>query len=164
MFSRHLFSGNINRGVIFLKKESSGGVTFQEKSVGWSYRHFAQNDKEYVGFQRFRLRARRNFCSRALFFPGNTTRGVTFMKKGHPAGTFPSTFAPPGNQPRQIAQIPCISLGLQAFLSRPIGFLPVGPRRGGVNVEVGSCSRRANIESRTRSHSHSHRLEISHEK
>ena len=40
--SRHLFSENITRGVPFLMKESSGGVTFQEKLVGWSYRHFAK--------------------------------------------------------------------------------------------------------------------------
>ena len=41
---------------------------FREKLAGWSYRHFAKNDKEYVGFQRFRVRARRNFCASALFF------------------------------------------------------------------------------------------------
>ena len=39
---RHLFSENITRGVTFLMEKSSGGVTFQEKLVGWSYQHFAK--------------------------------------------------------------------------------------------------------------------------
>ena len=46
LLSRHLFSEHDTRGVTFLKKKSSGGVTFQEK---WGGRT-SQNIKEYATF------------------------------------------------------------------------------------------------------------------
>ena len=46
LLPRHLFSENVTHGVTFLKKKSSGGVTFQEK---WGGRT-SQNIKEYATF------------------------------------------------------------------------------------------------------------------
>ena len=79
--SRHLFSENITRGVTFLMKKSSGGVTFQESWSAGPIPTLLKNDKEYVGFQRFRVRARRNFCSRALFFQKISPAGSVFQGK-----------------------------------------------------------------------------------
>ena len=82
--SRHLFSENITRGVTFLMKKSSGGVTFQEKLVGWSYPHFAKIPWNMQPFCRVPAipgaRAAQLLRSRHLFSE-NITRGVTFSKK-----------------------------------------------------------------------------------